>query len=408
MPLSTSDVVDAYRADLSNAAKSEFSDRDATWLAFGTVLQRAVSLTGDHRASYLQSASVAVAGASQTAAVQEPLAELARDGSSQGALCAMVLVLASEAEEGGAFALATAMLDFARILIAATNARLQGRLLAQQARILRKIGEDDLAHELLNQVEELGAAHGEGELIARAHLGKGILARVRGNYPDARREFQAVLEAPNSNAAMRELYMHAHHGLLIVAATGRDFDAALTHGALALAEAATDQSRTELMQNLANVCFDAGQFRSALNGHLQVLAATSLDRVRIAAFGGAAAAAARLDDEPMVNALVAAAIPLLAWRGPAYELADMVREFAEAYAYLGDVERWQRYREMALDRGKRGKFFEIVHRIESMRTPRRQTPPSAASLTGDALAVASRLASGDPHELLAAVVSTAR
>jgi hypothetical protein len=408
MPLSTSDVVDAYRADLSNAAKSEFSDRDATWLAFGTVLQRAVSLQGVDRAAYLRSASEAVTGASQTIGLKEPLALLARDGSSPDALCAVVLGLASEAEEGGAYALATAMLDFARILIGVENVRLQGRLLGQQARILRKIGEDDLSHELLNQVEELGTTHGDGELVARAHLGKGILARIRGNYPDARREFQAVLEAPTSDDAMRELHMHAHHGLLIVAATARDFDAALRHGALALAEAATDQSRIELMANLATVCFDAGQFRSALNGHLQVLATTHLERLRISAFGGAAAAAARLDDEAMVNALVAAAIPLLARRGPAYELADMAREFAEAYAYLGDVEQWQRYREMSLERGKRGKFFEIVHRIESMRTPRRQTPPSAVSLTGDALAVASRLASGDSRELLAAVVSTAR
>src|SRR5262249_17757229 len=123
-------------------------------------------------------------------------------------------------------------------------------------------------------------------------------------------------------------------------------------------------------------------------------------------FGGAAAAAARLDDAPMVNALVDAATPLLARRGPAYELADMAREFAEAYGDLGDGERWQRYREMSLERGKRGKVFEIVHRIESMRT-RRQTPPSVVTLTGDALAVASRLASGDSRQLLAAVVSTA-
>src|SRR5262249_45923621 len=158
------------------------SDRDATWLAFGTVLQRAVSLQGDDRTAYLQSASGAVGGASQTRGLSEPLAELARDGSSQDALCAVVLSLASEAEDGGAFALATAMLDFARILIGVTNPRLQGRLLAQQARILRKIGEDDLAHEVLDQVEELGEIHGDDELVARANLGQGILARIRGNY----------------------------------------------------------------------------------------------------------------------------------------------------------------------------------------------------------------------------------
>jgi hypothetical protein len=144
MPLSSSDILDAYRADLSNAVKSGFSERDGTWLAFGTILQRAASLPLDDRTPYLQSASLAIRDASHTVSLVAPLSELARDGSSAGALCAVVAILATEAEEAGAFALATAMLDFTRMLVGLGEVRLQGRLLAQQARILRKIGEDDL------------------------------------------------------------------------------------------------------------------------------------------------------------------------------------------------------------------------------------------------------------------------
>ena len=86
----------------------------------------------------------------------------------------------------------------------------------------------------------------------------------------------------------------------------------------------------------------------------------------------------------------------------------MCREFAEAFAYLEDVEQWQQYRDEALGRSKRGKFFEIVHRIESMRTPRRPTPVPPIALTEDALAVTAHLASGDSRQLLAAAVSSGR
>ena len=67
----------------------------------------------------------------------------------------------------------------------------------------------------------------------------------------------------------------------------------------------------------------------------------------------------------MVDALVRGGEPAAAQRGHEFELADMSREFAEAYAYLGDVEQWSWYRDEALDRARRGKYFEIVHRLES-------------------------------------------
>jgi len=151
-----------------------------------------------------------------------------------------------------------------------------------------------------------------------------------------------------------------------------------------------------------------GQFRSGLHGYLHVLAAARSQRVRLGAFGGAALAAARLGDALMVNALVEVAAPMLSHPGPEFELADMTREFAEAYAWLNDVERWRRYRDEALDRATRGGFFEIVHRIEAMAPPQRipQTPGAPKiALARDALDVAARLASGDSRELLAAAVS---
>jgi len=409
MPLSTSDVLDAYRADLSNAGRSEFSDSDATWLAFGTLLQRAASLSSDERAAYLQTAAAKIAESIEgSGPLRDAIAMLGSNGYPSGALCEAVGLLAGDAEDAGAFALATAMLDFTRILVGFDDVRLQGRLLAQQARILRKIGEADLARDLYDDVGALGHAHGDSELIARSHLGKGVLARVRGNYPEARQEFDAALGVPGESPELQELRVHAHHGLLIVSAIAQDFDRALKHGAMAVDGAVRETHRMELRQNLAGICYDVGHYRAALNTYLQVLAADPPLRTRIGCFGGAAVAASRLQDRPTVDALAAAASPLLVQRGHEFELADMTREFADAYAYLGDVDRSLAYREEALDRAHRGKFFEIIHRVDALTSAVQATSPRAVTLTEDALAVAAHLASGNSEELLAAAVSSGR
>jgi tetratricopeptide (TPR) repeat protein len=408
MPLSTSDVLDAYRADLSNAGRSEFSDGDATWLAFGTLLQRAASLPSGDRGPYLQTAAAKIAGSIEgNGSLREAIGMLGATGDSPGALCTAVSLLAVEVEDAGAFALATAMLDFARILVGFGEVRLQGRLLAQQARILRKIGEIELSRDLFDDVEEMGRTYGDGELIARAHLGKGVLARVRGNYPEARQEFDAVLAVAGDSPELRELRVHAHNGLLIVSAIAQDFDRALRHGAMAIAGAGSEPLRVDLQQNLAAICYDIGQYRAALNTYLHVLAAEPPIRVRIGCFGGAAVAASRLGEAGTLDALAAAAAPLLVQRGHEFELADMTREFADAYTYLGDVERSAAYREEALERARRGKYFEIIHRVEALTSAVARRPRSVA-LTGDALAVAAHLASGDSDELLAAAVSSGR
>ena len=87
MPLSTSDVLDAYRADLSNAGRSEFSDSDATWLAFGTLLQRAASLSSDNRAAYLQTAAAKIAESIEgSGPVRDAIAMLGSNGYPSGAL----------------------------------------------------------------------------------------------------------------------------------------------------------------------------------------------------------------------------------------------------------------------------------------------------------------------------------
>lgn len=408
MQLLISDVLDAYRADLSNAGRSRLSDRDPAWLAFGTQLQRAISLPNAERTSYLRTASSQLAEESTQSALTSAMGALAgapvEGAAFHVALCTAAMLVAEDAEDMGAFALATLMLDFARVLVGLDEIRLQGRLLAHQGRILRKIGEFDAALERYAEIADMGAIHGDQELVVRSHLGQGALARTRGNYPQSRAEYLAALNSAGATDPVQGLQVNAHHGLLVVAAIAKDFDAALRHGSLALAVARTDDQRVELLLNLASVCYDVGQFRSALHGYLQVLAQGRIDRLRPAAFGGAVVAAARLHETGTVHTLTKAAASLLTHGRLEYELADMTREFAEAYSHLGDAEQYARHRQEALARARRGGFFEILHRLETFQPTSRVVQPRDVVLTGDALDVARQLASGDSEELLLAAV----
>lgn len=409
MKLLISDMLDAYRADLSNAARTRFSESDPTWLAFGTQLQRAISLPNAERTAYLRAGASKLANESTRGPLTSAIGTLARDleanADSNVAVCTAVMFVAEDAEDAGAFAVATLMLDFARVLVAQDAVRLQGRLLSGQARILRKIGESDAALELYGEVADMGAIHGDQELVVRSHLGQAALARTRGNYPQSRAEYLAALDVVGATDPLQGLQVNAHHGLLIVSAIAKDFDAALRHGSLALAAARTDDQRVELLLNLAAVCYDVGWFRSSLHGYLHALARGRTERIRIPAFGGAAVAAARLHETETVHTLTNAGAALLTHGRLEYELADMTREFAEAYGHLGDVERYARYQHEALERARRGGFFEIIHRLETFQRPSPVAQLHDVVLTGDALAVATDLASGDSEELLLAAVS---
>jgi tetratricopeptide (TPR) repeat protein len=412
MKLSISDVLDAYRADLSNAGREQLSAGDAAWLAFGTLLQRAVRLDAPERAAYLRGGAARIA---QECAAGEPTAALAAlaavgqasltdDGDLDAALCAAAIAVATDAEVASAFAVATLIIDFTRSLVGLGEFRLQGRLLGQQVRVFRKVGELDSALELCDQIGDIGVTHGDQELIALSHVNRGAIARVRGNNPMARAEFSAVLDMSLSTNEGRDLHVHAHHGLLVTSAIAKDFDAALQHGARALDLARTTEIRTEMLANLASLCYDIGQFRSALHGYLHVLAESQETRVRISAFGGAAVASARLGDSAMVNALVHAATTLVAGDGFLYEFADMYREFSEAYAHLGQAALASKYRDEALGRARAGGFFEISHRLESFVAPAKPNQSIDVSLTDVAWQVAEQLASGDSEELLSAAV----
>jgi tetratricopeptide (TPR) repeat protein len=368
------------------------------------VLQRALELEPVGRQSYLSSGLRAILDYPWPASVHAAIARAVRapdaNESSEGAtaLCALVLLVANDAEEAGAFAVATTLLDLARALVGAAEFRLHGRMLSQQARIFRKLSELDVSLELYQEVDQLAAIDNDTELRARASLGCGALARVRGNYPEARQSFLAVLEYEPTSEELRDLHVSACQGLLMVSGIARDFEAALLYGARAVGMARGGR-RAELLVNLSNICQEVGQYRAALNGYLRALAETQAQHVRLPALGSAAIAAARLGDRYVVEELTRAGLSLVTLSRLDYEVADMLREFGDAWELLDDAASARRFRNQSMARAERGGYFEIQHRVEAAMRTRATTPPPSP-LTPDAMAVASQLSGDDSLDLL--------
>ncbi len=407
MALQSFDILDAYRADLDQAHVHSFTEADAGWILLGTILQRATALPVAERSRYLNQAWDAVSIAPAPCEVAAPAAVSVGSGLDPRLFDA-VCHAATCAEDHGAFAVAMVLLDSMRFLVGASHTAVQGRLLYLQARVLRKVGELERADRILGELLEMGESGQLAALVGWAHVGLGVNARIRGNHPRAREAFNAALAcaapAPDDGA----IRSHAHHGLLISCVAARDFSSALVHGIAALQHAENPQRRTEMFTNIAAVCYELGDYRSALLGYLRVLGESPASRIYINALGGAALSAGKLGDARSMRELARRGEQLLVRESPAHELADMACEIAEAYLAIGDREAFERMSHVAVERAKRGDFFELLHRIEQLEAGPHAAPaaPRRAPILSDARAAIQELVVGDADELLAAAVSS--
>lgn len=398
------DALEAYRADLAHGGRGDpFSERDTVWLAWASALDRASKLNGDARAEHLRRVleelppPVAPGGLAPVPTAHE-------DEQIANTLVFCALAISEEAEEAGAYATATVILQLAQASVDGPRGVFHGRLVARQARVLRRLGELEAADHRYSLVEALADEIANEELRARATLGHGIIARARGNYPVARELFLAVASAAGDTWEMQQLRGFAHQELLIVAAVAKDFDSALRHGWAAYqSPAATQTQRYEMLINFATVCLDSGRYRAALNGYLLVLAAPVPRRMQLTAVGGAAIAAGELGYTAMVRRFIALGDDLMDDRNAQYEAADLEKSLAQASFAIGDDVTGALYRRRALSRAERLGFFEILHDTERL-APRRGLPQQTRyELSEEAIAATTELESADSESLFAAI-----
>jgi tetratricopeptide (TPR) repeat protein len=239
----------------------------------------------------------------------------------------------------------------------------RGTVLLQLGRIARTLGDLDRAIDLLHAAGDLGRATGNRELVVREALGEAVVARTRGNYPEARRCFEMALEG-SGDLGLGDVQGMAHQGLMIVCAEAGDFDTALAHGWRAVSSARAAGARVaEMLGNLAQLCARAGYDAAAMGGFSAALARASAPRVRLPILAGLATSAARLGDTTRV-AEVERVIAAEANDAFPFETSSAWLAISSARRVLGDEPASAAAAERAAAIARLHGYYEISHRVD--------------------------------------------
>lgn len=419
LPLQT--PLEAYRADLSrHPNRMDFGRSDTVWLLVAHCLHRLSRAQGDARRSIAENCASAIGDLASTvapdtaeeAAMIQQLARLRHAlplMSAQRAAAEVVgsaRILADQMGEAGAFWLAFSTLGHVRLAASAAPQRDLGLAMADQAWVARSLGDMDSADELYDGVATIGQRHDEAELQARAMLGKGVTARVRGNYPKARRHLVDGLQRAE-RAGLTDLAAVGHQGLLIAAATAGDHPTALVHGWAAYELAAGSPDRqAEILINLAQVSLLAGQPKAARSGFLASMSRTEQLRFKLPCIGGAAVASAALGDPTMLLTLARLGEESMSAATLPFESASVLKSLFDAYRLVDDDARAEEYRLRARTLARKNGYFEIVLATDSAEAAPVKSRPATAPLSDESMSVIQSLESLETEPVAGALALT--
>ncbi|GJG86291.1 hypothetical protein tb265_14720 [Gemmatimonadetes bacterium T265] len=390
---------EAYAADIERLdGRAPLGAADDAWLMLAHTLERAAALPRADRAAVCAAGARTVAvllspptpsecgddrQRSTVAAVVDGLSAIAvrlsaastRNGpagdrlagagepeSARAAAGALQAVVGQQ-EQAGAFLLAFSTLAaMRRALTPVLDARSRGLLLAQQGRVARQLGALAMAARFYRAAARAGHRAGAPDVVARALLGGGVLANMRGNYPKARTLFRRALRAA-SHAGSAVLRRSGHQGLLLAAFAANDADTALAHGWAAIRGLPEDaaEERAEMLLNLGEVGRQTGDHRAALGACLSAIELTDLPRLRLPALGTAARAAASLGEHRLLEFIARDVERTVARSGQQFENARTLVELAEAFdGYRNDAALCYAARAQSL--AASGTFYEVATR----------------------------------------------
>lgn len=290
--------------------------------------------------------------------------------------------MARRMADSGALSMAYTTASLARRIADDASERERGLLAADQGLIARLLGDLDAAEELYRIAQSIGDRASDMTVLSRAYIGRGVVDRVRGNYPRSRIYFERALELADT-VQDGELRRLAHQGLTICHAVARNFDRALPHGWATLQLADGDSAReAEALANLAQLCLDAGFPSAALRGYAAILGRTLSPRMALGALGGAAIAAAQAGEPAVLTRAAAEINARVGVSGLPYESAQALYQLAMAFSIAGDNgnrdEYLARSRKLAKARG----FFELLHKTDPASVEKAaQARAGTASLT---------------------------
>jgi hypothetical protein len=229
---------------------------------------------------------------------------------------------------------------------------------------------------LYERVDALGRREKAPELTARAAIGFGVLAQVRGNLPLAARHFAKAARIAALVGDVDLLYL-ARHGRMVIAAKRGAFADALSFGWEAFAAAAgNSEEEADMLLNLAQIAFDTGHPGPALQGFAAALARRPGPHLLLPALGGAARAAAALDRMDVVL-WCSARIDDFAYEGSfAYSIASALLDLALATVRTRPTLAEQ-YVNRALQLTTEFHFHELEHHLAMVQTQLQQRATSA-------------------------------
>lgn len=385
----------AYAADIARLQRTgPLGPSDDAWLVLAHALSRFAELSEEElRQVVPQSAdALAVSAVAMGLAPQCNVLRAARalrglyertSSPTSRAECMAELVIATQAmaeeqEVAGAAGLAFAMLSG---LMSAFGTgipqRAQGNVLAQLGRAARQLGAGDVARDMYESAIVVGYECDARDVVARGLLGLGVLALTRGNYPNARQQFErALLNA--DRARDPELIRTAHHGLLNCALAAGDLDSAMVNGWNVLRLCIAPDSRAEALMNMAEICRMTGEYDAAIHVYVVAMEWTSRRRVRLHALSGALRASVEIQRVTDARRFLAELEELLPTETDTFARASIGVELAESLLMLGDVDLAATRLDDAIVVAHSGDFHEIVHRAEQVAATLGAIPAPAA------------------------------
>lgn len=371
--------LDAYRSDLArDKSREDFGGADTVWLLTAHCLSRIaragtqdLPMLGTQCASALRDFTEPSTEGTPTpkeeigdvCLVVEGLSNiLTRAGAD--ALTKGIRGMATRMADAGALSMAYATVSLTRRITVDASDQERGLLTADQAMVARLLGDLEAAEELYRASAAIGERAGDMTVLARVYIGRGVVDRVRGNYPRSRIFFERALELADTVRA-RDLMRLAHQGLTICHGMSGNFDRGLQHGWATLQLADGNEAReVEALANLAQLCLVAGFPAAALRGYAAMLGKATSPRVILSALGGAAMAAAQAGEAAVLSHAETEISALVGTSGLPYENAQALYHLATAYATVGDTRKRDEFltrtRKLAKARG----FFELLHKTD--------------------------------------------
>jgi tetratricopeptide (TPR) repeat protein len=384
--------LDAYRSDLArDKSREDFGGADTVWLLTAHCLSRIsrsslqdLLALGNQCAAALREFTepstdgtpIPAAEISDLLLIVDGLSRL-RSRAGADSLTKGVRGMANRMVYAGAISMAYTMVAFTRRIAEDACDRERGLLTSDQAMIARILGDLDAAEEIYKAAEAIGEHARDMMVLSRAYIGRGVVDRVRGNYPRSRIYFERGLELADT-VGERELMRLSHQGLTICHAIAKNFDRALQHGWSTLQLADGDSGReSEALANLAQLCLDSGFPAAALRAYAAVLSRAVSARIALSALGGAAIAAAQAG-EPNVLARARQEITSrVSTSGLPYENAQALYHLAMAYAFAGEFTERDEFLARARKLAKARGFFELLHKTDPDLVTKAAQPPSA-------------------------------